>query len=128
MHVTVMAINKLSVFCTVNAACQSFTFYPPIKALSSNPSNELFVLNQTGAYAYSEQANAVFSVDGIEYMTLNCAADCDDDRFEFFYGSLMDKTCSNIFNCAGYADPTLDDRSGIFYSLIDTNNVINPIT
>ena len=40
----------------------------------------------------------------------------------------MDKTCSNIFSCAGYADPTLDDRSGIFYALIDTNNVINPIT
>jgi len=54
-------------------------------------------------------------------MTLNCGSYCNDNPFEFYYGSYANKQCENVFNCAGYINPTLDDKSAIYYDHIDAN-------
>ena len=114
-----MTINKLSVYCEVNNGCWEMAFYPPVKVFSANPTNELFRLDIIESSPIA--GSSVWSLDGLEYMTLPSEPSPGDfsGSFTLYYGSDMTESC-DLFNCSTYSTPSADNPF-TYYAHIDTN-------
>ena len=112
-----MSIHKLGVYCQVDDACTILTIYPPIKQFSTNPTNELFILNVTNR---TGSDNRIFSMDGNKYWTTNGIV--QERTWTLYWGSYMNETSDLfMFQIPENYPSSTNDISSIYYIFIGCN-------